>query len=90
MWLTSYEIEALDELANISGQKWFSIRTPNYIWDVENKVRLDTKEAVKEFLNCAESYIFKMNGSKRCILINLWERVDSIVDFDFDEVNNEY
>lgn len=79
------EIEALENLIKLSGQDWFSIRTPQYLWDNDNKRRLNMKEGIKEFLSCAESSIKKLPDNQQDVIKTLWENVNT-VDFNFDEV----
>lgn len=76
MFLTVDEIGALEKLIAFSGQNWFSIRTPNFIWDNENKVRLEMKSAIKEFLSCAESHIAELPENERWIIKDLWDFVN--------------
>lgn len=76
MFLTVDEISALEKLIALSGQDWFNIRTPNFIWDNENKVRMEVKAAVKEFLSCAESHIAELTEDERWIIKDLWDFVN--------------
>lgn len=82
------EINALEHLRELSSQKWFNIRSPNYIWDSDNKVRIGVKDGIKEFLSCSESYIKDLTVDEKFIIYDLWNTVNE-TDFNFDEVNNE-
>lgn len=78
------EIALLETLAAESGNTWFSIRSPNFVWDNDNKVRLSVREAVKELLECSRGFL---EGKDRKTLEGLYEKTGYFPDFDFDAVN---
>lgn len=76
MDLNPDEIQTLDKLVNLSGEKWFVIKTPNYIWDNDNKIRLSLISACKEFLQCTDSYISKLNSAEKNTIKKLSMKLD--------------
>ena len=83
------EIDALEKLIKLSGQDWFSIRSPNYLWDKENMVRLGIKDGVREFLSCVESHVKELTPDEQDVIKTLWDEVNK-VEFDFEGVESEY
>lgn len=79
------EIKLLERIASESGNDWFQIRTPNFIWDNDNKIRLSVKEAVEELLECSRQQLESLEDNET--LRGLYEKVSYSPDFDFDSVN---
>ena len=75
MSLLEEEIVLLKELMKLSGETWFDIRTPTFIWDSDNKVRLNVREAVKEFLQCTRNRINDLSDDMRFTARRLFEKL---------------
>lgn len=68
MVLSPEEITALENLSRLSNQLWFQIKSPTYIWDNDNKIRLSVMFGCRVFLQCSESFVCKLsNKEKRTI-----------------------
>lgn len=79
MELTNDEITALEKLAEISDQLWFQIKTPNYVWDDDNKVRLSVDKACKEFLECTEDHIKSLTAKQKRSIENVKAKVAACI-----------
>lgn len=85
MILMPDEIEVLDKLIDMSDQTWFQIKTPTYIWDSDNQVRLETESAVKEFLQCVGDSINDLSDKMRKTVRGIYEKIFDSSEYSFDK-----
>lgn len=76
MELNENEIIALEKLAELSSQSWFQIRTPRYIWDADNKVRMSVVNGCKEFIECSRNFMVKLSKKQRGFINELEKKID--------------
>lgn len=85
MTLMPNEIEVLNKLRHMSNETWFQIKTPNYIWDADNQVRLETKQGVKEFLQCVGESINDLSDKMRKTVRGIYEKTFDVSEYSFDK-----
>ncbi len=71
MFLSPEEINSLEELSIVSNQTWFQIKTPTFIWDSDNHVRLSVIGGCTELLQCSENCIEALSARQKKIIKNL-------------------
>lgn len=79
MELSKDEIVALEKLSLFSQQNWFSIRTPNYVWDADNKIRMNLAKGCKEFIECSRDFVKNLSNKQRGIINELEKKIDSYI-----------